>query len=486
LTIAEDSPSIARAMNRPDRAVALLRVVVGAWFVKAVWTKVSIADGAVPYPTVSPRFVAFHPKRVAEFAAGNPIGWYKDFLETVVLPHAALFATLQTIGEVAVGVGLVLGLMTRLTAAVGLFLALNFGLASQWMSFGQQGFHLLLVTSMLIFLVTGAGRTWGLDAWLSRARRMRWLAALALVVVTSSEASAELRVFVTNERSDDVTVIQADTGTVLKTIAVGKRPRGVAASPDGKRVYVANSNSDSLSVLDAASLTVISSFPVGRDPEGLTFNREGTLLYVVNENESAVTIVDVATSRIVKTLPAGTEPETAVASPDGRWVAVSNETSNDVHLIDTATQAVVKKIAVPKNPRGVRFTPDSRRLFVASEQAHQVSVINMDTLSVEKSVATGGSRPVDVTFSRDGKRAWVSHGDSGDVRLLDAATLDVLATIPVGPRAWWTALTPDGSRLYVTVGRASEVAVIDTAAARVVARVPAGKLPWGVAIADVP
>jgi len=60
-------------MNHPDRAVALLRVVVGAWFVKAVWTKVGVAAGAIPYPIVSPRFLAFHPKRVAEFAAGNPI-----------------------------------------------------------------------------------------------------------------------------------------------------------------------------------------------------------------------------------------------------------------------------------------------------------------------------------------------------------------------------------------------------------------------------
>ncbi|PYO18367.1 MAG: hypothetical protein DMD85_21430 [Candidatus Rokuibacteriota bacterium] len=474
-------------MTHPDRAVALLRVVVGAWFVKAVWTKLTIATGVIPYPTVSPRFIAFQPKRVAEFAAGNPIGWYKDFLETTVLPHAALFATLQTIGEVAVGLGLLFGIMTRLAALVGLFLTVNFSLATVWMGvFAQQGFHLMLVTSMVIFLVTGAGRVWGVDRWLSRVSVLRWLASLVLVVVTASEAHAELRIFVTNERSDDVTVIAADSGTVLKTIAVGKRPRGVVASADGKRVYVANSNSDALSVIDAAALTVTATMPAGRDPEGLTFNRDGTLLFVVNENDSAVTIIDVASGRVVKKVEVGTEPETAVASPDGRWIAVSNETSNDVHLIDTATQAVVKKVPVPKNPRGMRFSADSRRLFVASEQAHVVSVVSLDTLSVEKSAATGGSRPVDIALSRDGKRAWVSHGESGDVRVLDSTTLDVLATIPVGPRAWWTALTPDGSRLYVTVGRAGDVAVIDTAAARVTSRIPAGKLPWGIVIVDVP
>ena len=91
------------------------------------------------------------------------------------------------------------------------------------------------------------------------------IAAVALALGPDPSA-AELRVFVTNEKSDDVTVIAAATGDVLQTIAVGKRPRGVAGSPDGKRVYVSNSNSDTLSIIDAASLAVIATLPASRDP----------------------------------------------------------------------------------------------------------------------------------------------------------------------------------------------------------------------------
>ncbi len=158
-------------MLRPQGWLVLLRVVVGGWFLKAVWTKLTLAFlwGVIPYPTVSSRFLGFHPKRVAEFAAGNPIGWYKEFLEGTVLPHSKLFATLQAYGEACVGIGLVLGLVIGLSALVGLFLSLNFGLAAQWMSFGQQGFHLMLITSMVIFLGTRAGRVWGLDCLLLRA-----------------------------------------------------------------------------------------------------------------------------------------------------------------------------------------------------------------------------------------------------------------------------------------------------------------------------
>lgn len=164
--------------------IAILRVVVGVWFLKAVWTKLTLAfaSGVIPYPVVSPRFLGVHPKRVAEFAAGNPVGWYKEFLETTVLPDAKLWAALQAYAEAAVGVGLMLGFLTGLTAIVGLFLALNYGLATQWMTFGQQGFHLLLTTSMVIFLATRAGRAWGIDALILTGTSGRWKRWLKLVM----------------------------------------------------------------------------------------------------------------------------------------------------------------------------------------------------------------------------------------------------------------------------------------------------------------
>jgi len=91
-----------------------------------------------------------------------------------------------------------------------------------------------------------------------------------------------------------------------------------------------------------------------------------------------------------------------------------------------------------------------------------------------------------VILSADGTRAYVSHGQSGDVRVLDARSLEVKAVVPTGPRTWWLGPTPDGRFLYATVGRANEVAVIDTQSDTVVARVRCGTLTWGVAVAEVP
>ena len=185
-------------MKVPQIWLAVLRIVVGAWFLKAVWTKLTVefAWGIVPYLAVSPRFLGFQPKRVAEFAngnpavaelaKGNPVIWYKQFLEDTVLPHARLFAHLQAYGEAAVGLALLLGFCVGLTALVGLFLALNYGLATQWMSFGQQGFHVLLITSMIIFLGARAGRGGGLDGLILRKVSLssrRWLNIIMVLTV---------------------------------------------------------------------------------------------------------------------------------------------------------------------------------------------------------------------------------------------------------------------------------------------------------------
>jgi len=156
-------------MVQPSRWLALLRVVVGIYFAKALWTKLSVtlAGGVLPVPGASERWIQVMPTIVGKQASENPLGFYKSFLEQTVIPNAPLFAELTAWGEVVVGVGLTLGLCNGVAALVGLCLSLNYGLATFWQSSNQLGFHILLVACMLVFLLARAGRAWGLDGWLA-------------------------------------------------------------------------------------------------------------------------------------------------------------------------------------------------------------------------------------------------------------------------------------------------------------------------------
>jgi len=157
-------------MSHPAEWLAFLRIVVGLYFVKSLVTKMSVVmlGGILPVPMVSGRWLEVMPKIVTRQASENPILFYKQFLETTVLPNSSIFAQMTAWGETAVGIGLTLGLLTGVASIVGLILVVNYGLATQWMSPGQQGFHLVLFFLMAAFFFARAGRTWGVDAWLAR------------------------------------------------------------------------------------------------------------------------------------------------------------------------------------------------------------------------------------------------------------------------------------------------------------------------------
>ena len=165
-----------------DRWLAVLRIVMGFWFAKGVITKLTVVllGGFLPAPAASARWHAVMPRLLRGYAATTPIAWYHDFVLGVVLPHAGLFAQLTAFGEAAVGIGLLLGLLTPAAATVGLFLVLNYGLATLGAGATQPGFHLVLATGMLAVLGAHAGRTWGLDGWwAARGVRRRQRAAAA-------------------------------------------------------------------------------------------------------------------------------------------------------------------------------------------------------------------------------------------------------------------------------------------------------------------
>jgi len=161
----------AASMFHPDRWLAFLRIIVGLYFAKAVVTKLGIVMvGGIPFPGASERWINVMPKILARQASDNPILFYKHFLESTVLTHSETFAHLTAVGETVTGLGLTLGLFTGIASLTGLILVINYGLATQWMSQGQQGFHIVLFAVMIAFFLARAGRTWGLDGRLWTAR----------------------------------------------------------------------------------------------------------------------------------------------------------------------------------------------------------------------------------------------------------------------------------------------------------------------------
>ena len=66
-------------------------------------------------------------------------------------------------------------------------------------------------------------------------------------------------------------VVDLTTATVAAIVAVGQNPLRLAVTPDGKFVYVPNEVSGTVSVIDTETLGVVATIPVGVQPHAVAF-----------------------------------------------------------------------------------------------------------------------------------------------------------------------------------------------------------------------
>src|SRR5882724_12151001 len=135
----------------------------------------------------------------------------------------------------------------------------------------------------------------------------RLLIGLAVTVVAAQHAKAYLA-YVSNEKSNTVSVIDTDKRAVVRTIKVGQRPRGIAITRDQKYVLVAVGDDDTIQMIDTLSNKVVDTLPSGPDPELFTDDPTGKILYVANENDNTVTIIDIERRARLGDVEVGVEP----------------------------------------------------------------------------------------------------------------------------------------------------------------------------------
>lgn len=96
-------------------------------------------------------------------------GWYAAFIQNVALPNAAFFSYLVTFGEIAVGIGLILGLFTGIAAFFGTFMNMNYLLAGT-----VSSNPVLLLLQLFLILAWRVAGWLGLDRWVLPALGTPW------------------------------------------------------------------------------------------------------------------------------------------------------------------------------------------------------------------------------------------------------------------------------------------------------------------------
>jgi YVTN family beta-propeller protein len=307
---------------------------------------------------------------------------------------------------------------------------------------------------------------------------------------------------------------QSDVDAITRWIGEGARSDegAVPYETSTRKLYVANQGSDEVSVIDLDALVVFRIVKVGPGPNlgnahNIWADAPTRRWYVTLIQAGIVEQYDAATDEMIARVRVGGAPANGVMSPDGSRLYVTDfqrlgSRIGAVRVIDAATMTVVDSIAVGGQPHGIALSPDGTRLYTTNYYTDDISVVDLtqsepvevaripiaddvDPLSPEK------YQPNEVIVSPDGGTLYVALFKKAELRVLDVEEGTVRAVVPTGGTGFLEALSPSAGEVYVAdwglpggggVGRS--VTVVSTAnlsAPAAILRHDAMSRPHGVA-----
>ncbi|HEV2701995.1 MAG TPA: hypothetical protein VGV09_10220 [Steroidobacteraceae bacterium] len=155
-----------------------------------------------------------------------------------------------------------------------------------------------------------------------------------------------------------------------------------------------------------------------------------------------------------------------------------------VDVVDTHTGKVIGTIPDTQGVHGIALAPDLHRGFTSNGRADSVTAFDLDTLKTLQEKKIAAHNPDAILYEPKGKHVFTFDGRSKDVTVLDAASLAVVATIPVPDKPEFSADDHAGHIFVNIESDPGQMVEIDSAKLTVTATwpLPGCNSPSGLAI----
>lgn len=187
-----------------------------------------------------------------------------------------------------------------------------------------------------------------------------------------------------------VNVLDARSGQVVRTVAVGRFLRTATVDAVTGRVFVADVcaltaqttplGPGAIHLLDARTGTLVRTVTVGTGPFALAVDEPATRVFVTNLNSASVSVLDARTGTLLRTVAVGQFPMALAVDIQTGRVFVANRTSDSVSILNATNGRVVRTVAVGAGvaaaPSAVAVDARTGRAFVANTDANSVSVLD--------------------------------------------------------------------------------------------------------------
>jgi YVTN family beta-propeller protein len=309
----------------------------------------------------------------------------------------------------------------------------------------------------------------------------------------SLPVSSHDRVYVADQTSNTVSVIDPSSNTLLGVIRLGQPApgsltplyvgellvHGLGYSPDSRTLAVVSVGSNSVTLIDTRTNTIKGKVYVGRAPHEAFFTPNGRELWVTVRGEDYVAVIDPVRMVETRRIPLANGPGMTMFGPDGRYGFVCSSFTPELAVIDVVAHRVIKRLpqASPFCPN-IAVSPENDEVWITLKDVGKVQVFSARPPFDQQALLSTGPITNHVNFAsnKNGKFAYVTIGGENLVKVFRrGATPQLVATIPVGdlPHGIWP--SGDGTRIYVALENGGQVAAIDALTNTVIANVPVGQ-----------
>ena len=307
-----------------------------------------------------------------------------------------------------------------------------------------------------------------------------------------------------NKVSKSVVVFDLFEGKQIKELPIEIEPHEATTLTNPNRVIVTNygtpaAGGKSITVINADTNTIEKTISIGESssPHGIISLPQSNKVAVVTDIGNHLSIINVETGVLEKQISTQQElSHLLVHHPTKPIIYVANINSGSVSVIDVELDSVVKIISFKTKAEGIDITKDGSELWVTNIEENIISVINTETYKITNRIDTG-KEPLRLKFSIDGNYCLVSNSGDGTISVYDSKTKKQVTNISIPgkknivekvlyrtPRPVGILMHPNGLYAFVSNFTASRVEVIDMQNFTIVSSIKVGKMPDGLAFVN--
>jgi YVTN family beta-propeller protein len=310
-------------------------------------------------------------------------------------------------------------------------------------------------------------------------------AAIASGDVAPATRGIPTRVYVPDNDSNDVRVIDPKTFKVVRTFAVGQEPQHITPSWNLRHLYVGNVYSNSLTEIDPKTGRPGRTISVP-DPYNLYFTPDGRHAIDVAEGHDTLFFYDPTTWKLQGSLAIPYRgPDHMDFSANGRYFLISTEYAGVVVKVQVSPRKILGTVSLGGSTVDVKVSPDGSVFYVANQIRGGVSVIDPVHMKEIGFIRTGAGAH-GLAMARDARHLYVANRLAGTISVIDTSTRKVVKTWDVGGSPDMLQVSADGTQLWTTNRFDASVSVIDTETGRVLHTIAVGGHPHGLTLFPQP